>query len=318
MSQQRVYGPNGLTTSPLCFGTMQFGGRASEAQSAEMYAACREAGINFFDTAWVYTEGRSEDILGRLIAPERDDIILVTKAGAEGGCSPKNIRSQLEQSLTRMKLDYTDIFFLHRFDDDVPLEDTYKEVHALKQEGKFHHLGVSNYAAWQIMKAQGLAKAHGFPEIEILQPMYNLVKRQAEVEILPMAEAENIGVISYSPLGGGLLTGKYASIAPSDEAGRLGWDPKYKARYAQDWMHQAAANLQLIGSEFGYDPIALAVAWVAAHSGITAPIISARTADQLRPSLGAMDVKMDDALYAALSALVPTPPPATDRLEEQS
>jgi len=214
MSQQRVYGPNGLTTSPLCFGTMQFGGRASEAQSAEMYAACREAGINFFDTAWVYTEGRSEDILGRLIAPERDDIILVTKAGAEGGCSPKNIRSQLEQSLTRMKLDYTDIFFLHRFDDDVPLEDTYKEVHALKQEGKFHHLGVSNYAAWQIMKAQGLAKAHGFPEIEILQPMYNLVKRQAEVEILPMAEAENIGVISYSPLGGGLLTGKYASTAP--------------------------------------------------------------------------------------------------------
>ena len=196
MSQQRVYGPNGLTTSPLCFGTMQFGGRASEAQSAEMYAACREAGINFFDTAWVYTEGRSEDILGRLIAPERDDIILVTKAGAEGGCSPKNIRSQLEQSLTRMKLDYTDIFFLHRFDDDVPLEDTYKEVHALKQEGKFHHLGVSNYAAWQIMKAQGLAKAHGFPEIEILQPMYNLVKRQAEVEILPMAESENICVIS--------------------------------------------------------------------------------------------------------------------------
>ena len=318
MSQQRIYGPKGLKTSSLCFGTMQFGGRANETDSAKMYASCREAGINFFDTAWVYTEGRSEEILGRLIAPERDEIVLVTKAGAEGGCSPKTIRSQLQESLTRMKLDYTDIFFLHRFDDNVPLEKTYEEVNALKQEGKFHHLGVSNYAAWQVMKAQVLAKTHGFPKIEILQPMYNLVKRQAEVEILPMAEAEDIGVISYSPLGGGLLTGKYNSTAPAEDAGRLGWDPKYTARYAQSWMHEAAARLQSLGADYGYSPISLAVAWVAAHSGVTAPIISARSAEQLRPSLASMDIKMDDQLYAKLSELAPTPPPATDRLEEQA
>ena len=154
----------------------------------------------------------------------------MTKAGAVGGSSKKNIRSQLETSLSRLEQDYTDIFFLHRFDDNTPLEETFEALAQLKEEGKFFHLGVSNFSAWQVMKAQGLALRHGFPLVELLQPMYNLVKRQAEVELLPMALSENLGVISYSPLGGGLLTGKYADKSdPSD--GRLSWDKKYAARY---------------------------------------------------------------------------------------
>jgi aryl-alcohol dehydrogenase-like predicted oxidoreductase len=280
-----------------------------------MYDACRQAGINFFDTAYVYTEGRSEEILGKLISTEREDLVLVTKAGAVGGSSARNIREQLDISLTRLNQDYTDIFFLHRFDDDVPLEETFAELAKLKEQGKFYHLGVSNFAAWQVMKAQGVANLKGYPRIEILQPMYNLVKRQAEVEILPMAAAEDIAVISYSPLGGGLLTGKYRGGIIGE--GRFSWDEKYAARYGQDWMHKAATSLSEIADEAGVAPPALAVAWVAKHPAITAPIISARNLDQLAPSLEAAMITINADMYAQLNALVPTPPPATDRLEEQ-
>ena len=315
MTGKYSFGPHHLRQSGLCFGTMQFGAGASKSDSAAMYSACREAGINFFDTAYVYNEGRSEEILGTLIAKEREDIILVTKAGAVGGSSAKNIRSQLETSLTRMNQDYTDIFFLHRFDDDVPLEETFAELAALKEEKKYFQLGVSNFAAWQVMKAQGVAKLHGYPAIDILQPMYNLVKRQAEVEILPMAAGEHIAVISYSPLGGGLLTGKYRGGIAGE--GRFSWDEKYALRYGQDWMHQAANSLSEIAAELGTNPAALAVAWVAKDPTITAPIISARNIEQLAPSLAAADITLDGDIYARLNALVPTPPPATDRLEEQ-
>ncbi|MGB1933831.1 MAG: aldo/keto reductase [Candidatus Puniceispirillaceae bacterium] len=315
MTGKYSFGPHHLRPSGLCFGTMQFGAGASKSDSAAMYSACREAGINFFDTAYVYNEGRSEEILGALIAKEREDIILVTKAGAVGGSSAKNIRSQLETSLTRMNQDYTDIFFLHRFDDDVPLEETFAELAALKEEKKYFQLGVSNFAAWQVMKAQGVARLHGYPAIDILQPMYNLVKRQAEVEILPMAAGEHIAVISYSPLGGGLLTGKYRGGIAGE--GRFSWDEKYALRYGQDWMHQAANSLSEIAAELGTNPAALAVAWVAKNPAITAPIISARNIEQLAPSLAAGDITLDSDIYARLNALVPTPPPATDRLEEQ-
>ena len=315
MVSTRSFGPQNLAASGLCFGTMQFGAGASPEDSAAMYAACRDAGINFFDTAYVYTQGRSEEILGTLIAKERADIILVTKAGAEGGCSAKNIRTQLEASLTRLNQDYTDIFFLHRFDDKVPLEQSFAELAALKEQGKFYHLGVSNFAAWQVMKAQGIANLHGYPAIEILQPMYNLVKRQAEVEILPMAAAEELAVISYSPLGGGLLTGKYRGGIAAE--GRFSWDQKYATRYGQDWMHQAANQLFEIAAEVGTAPAALAVAWVAKNPAITAPIISARNIEQLAPSLAATEIHLEESVYARLNALVPTPPPATDRLEEQ-
>lgn len=315
MTGKYSFGPHHLRPSGLCFGTMQFGAGASKSDSAAMYSACREAGINFFDTAYVYNEGRSEEILGTLIAKEREDIILVTKAGAVGGSSAKNIRSQLETSLTRMNQDFTDIFFLHRFDDDVPLEETFAELAALKEEKKYFQLGVSNFAAWQVMKAQGVARLHGYPAIDILQPMYNLVKRQAEVEILPMAAGEHIAVISYSPLGGGLLTGKYRGGIAGE--GRFSWDEKYALRYGQDWMHQAANSLSEIAAELGTNPAALAVAWVAKNPAITAPIISARNIEQLAPSLAAGDITLDSDIYARLNALVPTPPPATDRLEEQ-
>ena len=220
--------------------------------------------------------------------------------------------------MKRLKQDYVDVFFLHHWDDNVPLEETFETLKELKEEKKFFQLGVSNFSAWQVMKAELIAKKYDFPSIDILQPMYNLVKRQAEVEILPMARSENIGVISYSPLGGGLLTGKYSddSSVNKNSSGRLHDNAKYKTRYGQQWMFESALSLKNLAQELNYNPISLAVAWVSHNDAITAPIISARNLKQLKPSLESVNIILDDENYKLISDISPTPPPATDRLEE--
>ena len=301
---------SGKDVSRYSFGCMQFGGGADEAESAAMYAACRDVGISFFDTAYGYTEGRSETYLGRFIAEERDDIFVATKC-AYTGATPAEIDAQIAESRKRLGIEVIDLLYLHRWDDAVPLEQTLGALAGPVSEGTVRHVGVSNYASWQVMKARFMAQEMGF-DIVALQPMYNLVKRQVEVEILPMAQSEGFAVCPYSPLGGGLLTGKYRGGG----TGRLTEDPRYAARYAPDWMTEAASALAALGEEIGVSPATLAVAWVARHPGVYGPIISARTVGQLAPSLDAIAFELDDALYARLSALSPTPPPATDRIEE--
>jgi aryl-alcohol dehydrogenase-like predicted oxidoreductase len=303
---------NGAAATSFCFGTMQFGAGSDETQSAAVFDQCRTAGINFFDSAWNYNEGRSETILGKLAAKDRADLILTTKGVQIGGASRANILKQFNDSLTRLNSDYVDVYFLHVFDDNTPLEETFETLAELKQAGKITHIGVSNYAAWQVMKAQAVCAKLGI-RIDLIQPMYNLVKRQAEVEILPMCRAEDIAVTPYSPLGGGLLSGKYAGGTAN---GRIEQNKMYAERYSPEWMRTAAANLSKLAAELGTSPITLAVQWVAANPAITAPIISGKTPEQLAPSLAAYQNPLDPETYAALSALTPTPAPATDRLEE--
>ncbi len=303
---------DGTPISRFCFGTMQWGGKADAVDSRAMYEACRKQGINFFDTAHGYTGGASETLLGQFIAEERDEIFVATKCASTGDCRPEAIRRDFDESLTRLGMDQVDLIYMHRWSDEVPLEAVYEVLAEWVQAGKVRHIGVSNYAAWQVMKAQAVAETLGLT-IAMLQPMYSLVKRQVEVEILPMAVSEGMAVVPYSPLGGGLLTGKYAGKAE----GRLTHDPMYKERYGVEWMHKAATEISSIATELGTSPITLAVAWVAVNLGITAPIISASSATQLQPSLDAMNFELSDTLYARLSALTPRPAPATDRLEEQ-
>ena len=304
--------PDGTLASRFAFGTMQFGGRADAAQSAEIYDACRAAGITHFDTAWVYTEGRSEEILGDLIKAERDQLIIASKVGYTGGAGAENMQAQFDTSRRRLGLDCIDILYLHRFDPDTDLRETLTWFGSRKEAGDIRYIGLSNFAAWQVMKAQMLGADLGFAT-DILQPMYSLVKRQAEVEILPMCADQDIAIAPYSPLGGGLLTGKYISGGE----GRLSEDTRYNSRYGQAWMHDTAKELSKLAEAHGVSPATLAVAWVAAHPCTPMPIISGRTAEQIAPSLAALDFKMDAALYEQISALSPRPAPATDRLEEQ-
>ncbi|MFN0113923.1 MAG: aldo/keto reductase [Paracoccaceae bacterium] len=303
--------PDGAPLSRFCFGAMQFGGKADEAASRGMYDAARAAGINFFDTARAYTGGASETLLGQFAGPERDRVFIASKANFTLGSGREAIRASVQESRTRLGMDRIDLYYLHRWDGSVPLDETFAALGQEQSAGRIGAIGVSNFTAWQVMKAEAVAQSLGLT-IAMLQPMYNLLKRQAEVEILPMAISEDFGVASYSPLAGGLLSGKYAGGA----RGRVSDDPMYRARYAPGWMHDAALSLAGIGALIGVHPATLAVAWAARHPGITAPIVSARSAEQLAPSLAALDFAMDDALYARLSALSPAPPPATDRLEE--
>ncbi|MDA7428553.1 aldo/keto reductase [Primorskyibacter aestuariivivens] len=301
---------NGTAISRFAFGCMQFGGKADEAASREMFEACITAGINHFDTAHAYTEGRSEEFLGRFCT-NRDATFIATKANFPGGASRANIFNSIDESCARLKMDVIDLYYLHRWDDDTPLEESFETLAELQAQGRIRYVGVSNYAAWQVMKAESVAAEFG-TQIDAIQPMYNLVKRQAEVELLPMCASEGIVAFPYSPLGGGLLTGKYAR----GESGRHSHDAMYAKRYDVDWMKETAGALADLAKELGTSPATLAVAWAARHPAGPRPILSARSVEQLQPSLDGMRYDMDDALYARISALSPTPPPATDRLEE--
>ena len=317
-------GRTGIKVSPLCFGTMSFGGDADEAESARMYAACRELGINFFDCADAYSKGKAESILGKLIASERDDLVITTKCfnptsgdvNARGG-NRRHISRAVEASLARLGTDRVEVLFMHRWDPVTPLEETLRALEDLVRAGKVLHLGASNYSAWQVAKGLGISERRGWARFDVIQPMYSLVKRQVESEILPLAHSEELAVITYSPVGGGLLSGKYAPGVRPD-TGRIISDKSYATRYGEEWVFETAGAFTGLAQEKGVHPVSLAVAWAAGHPDVTCPIIGARSLEQLGPSLDSLGIDMTAELRAEVSALSRTPPPATDRLEEQS
>jgi aryl-alcohol dehydrogenase-like predicted oxidoreductase len=234
----------------------------------------------------------------------------------DGGGSRRHLAASLEASLRRLNTDHLDIYFLHRFDEQTPFEETLSALDDVVAQGKVRYIGCSNFAAWQIAKALGVSAVNGWSPFHCVQPMYNLVKRQAEVEILPLAESENLGVISYNPLGGGILSGKYGKDRQAEQ-GRLTGDDMYRKRYSEQWMYDAAMKFTHFAADNGYHPVGLAVAWAAHHPAITAPIMGARNVKQLQDSLQAADIEMSPELYNEVCRLTPTPPPATDRSESQ-
>ena len=320
----KILGKTGIEVSELCLGTMSFGGQADEKESAKIFKQCRDAGINFFDCANVYEKGESETILGKLIQGNRNDLVITSKAyfptsndvNARGG-TRKHIMTAINESLNRLNTDYIDIYFLHRFDDLTPIEETLRVLEDLVKSGKVLYLGASNFAAWQIAKAVGISEKNCWNRFECIQPMYNLVKRQAEVEIFPMAVSENIGVINYSPTGGGLLSGKYAGIK-RPKIGRLIENKMYEARYNDSKMFDVAEKFATLSKKLGYSPISLAIAWAKSHPAVTAPIIGGRNTEQLKDSINSLKIEMTSELREKISNISIDPPPATDRNEENT
>lgn len=320
----RDLGRTGVRVSELCFGTMAFGGDADESTSAALFARCRDEGVNFFDCANVYAAGRSEAILGALAESCRDELVLTTKAyfptvkddPNARGASRRHLIQAVEASLRRLRTDRIDLYFVHRFDERTRLEETLRALDDLVRAGKVVYLGASNFAAWQVARALGLSARNGWAPFACIQPMYNLLKRQAEVELLPMSACEGLAVTPYSPLAGGLLTGKYEGKAPAAH-GRLVENAMYAERYGAAGTRDTVRRFVDFARTRGYDPASLAVAWVASHPAVTAPIIGARDPVQLEASLRSVDIDMTDALRTEIGALAPAPPPATDRTEER-
>jgi len=322
--EHRPLGRTGIRVSALCLGTMAFGGDADEAESARMYAAARDAGVDFVDTADVYNAGRSEEVVGRLIAHERDAIVLTSKVfGRTGpgvndrGLSRRHIVRAVEASLRRLGTDRLDVYFVHQIDRETPMEETLRALDDLVRRGLVLYPAVSNWAAWQIAKALGVSAREGLARFEVIQPMYNLVKRQVEVEILPLAASEGLGVIPYSPLAAGLLLGRYPR-GERVEQGRLVQNPMYAKRYARELGSDVAERFVAFARERGVHPATLAVAWAGSHPAVTAPIVGARSAEQLAPSLAAGTFEMTPELRAEIAALTPPVPPAHDRAEESA
>ncbi|MBB6669447.1 aldo/keto reductase [Cohnella nanjingensis] len=318
----KTVGKTGIQVSELCFGTMSFGGNADRETSKQLFHRCLDKGINFFDTANVYSGGVSEEILGELIAGNRDELVLTSKAGFPfgddvnaRGSSRRHLSLSVEQSLKRLRTDRIEFYFIHRFDSLTAIEETVRTLDDLRRQGKILYPAVSNWAAWQIAKALGISARESLASFALVQPMYNLVKRQAEVEILPLAESEQLGVISYSPLGGGLLTGKYG-VGKRPESGRLIEQANYTKRYEDDINYAIADRFSAYSREQDIHPATLAVAWVLGHPAITAPIIGARSVEQLEPSLAAVDLAFTETQRKEITALSIDPPPATDRSEE--
>ena len=320
----RTLGRTGVKVSRIALGTMSFGGDADESTAKKIWMAARDAGVNLIDTADVYNHGRSEEIVGRLMDSDRDDIVLATKGyfptGKDvnaRGSSRFHIVRAVEASLKRLATDRIDIYYLHRFDDVTDIGESLRALDDLVRAGKILYPACSNFAAWQIAHALGVCAQRNLAPFVAVQPMYNLVKRQVEVEILPMAQALGLAVIPYSPTGGGLLTGKYGAGKKPD-SGRVLDNKMYATRYGNEGYYAVADSFTAVANELGHHPATLAVAWVASHPGVTSVLVGGRDPAQLAPSLAAISLELDAATRARISALSPEPPPATDRNEEKT
>ena len=317
----KTMGETELEVSTLALGTMTFGDGADESACRDIYNAARDAGVTVFDCANVYASGRSEIILGSLAKDHRSDVILTSKAYYPMSDDPEvtglgkiALLKSIEASLNRLQTNYLDIFFLHSFDPLVPLEETFEALDQIIRQGKARYIGLSNFAAWQVMKAQRVAADVSDFQVGVIQPMYNLFKRQAETELFPMALSEGLGVFTYSPMAGGLLTGKYQ---PSQgDKGRFDQSAMYRDRYASDSSGSKVADFIDVANKFAVDPVHLAIAWSGCHAAVSAPLIGARTLTQLQRALGSVDLHVTEDMRTDLDQIFPPSPIATDRMEE--
>jgi aryl-alcohol dehydrogenase-like predicted oxidoreductase len=317
--EYRHLGRSGLKVSPLCLGTMMFGGPTDEPTAQRIIAKAREAGVNFIDTADAYTGGRSEEVTGRAISNQRDQWVLATKlanATGEGpnggGLSRKWVMRAIDASLRRLGTDYIDVYYLHKEDLGTPLDETVRAIGDLVRAGKIRYFGVSNYKSWRVAEICNICDRLGIDRPVVSQPYYNAMNRMPEVEHLPACAHYGLGVVSYSPLARGVLTGKYApdAVAPADSrAGRKDrrmlqaeWRPE-SLRLAQEIKQHAEARGMTAGQ--------FAVRWVLNNTLVTGTIAGPRTEAQWDDYVGALDHAFTAEDEALIDRLVPPGHPST-------
>jgi aryl-alcohol dehydrogenase-like predicted oxidoreductase len=306
-------GNTGLMVSELCLGCMTFGQEANEKTSREIVGRFLDAGGNFLDTADVYSNGVSEEITGRALRGVREDVVLATKVRfpmGEGpndvGLSRKHIMQCCEDSLRRLGTDYIDLYQAHCWDAATPLEETLSALTDLVRSGKVRYIGVSNFTGWQLMESVCVSEANGFERFVCLQPQYSLVERNIEREILPDCVEEGLGVIPWSPLGGGFLSGKYRRDEEPPEGSRISEAVESMEEY---WDRRATernwATLDVVGrisEETGNSYAQISLNWLLRQDGVTAPIIGARMLEQLEDNIGASGWELTSEQVEELSA----------------
>ena len=315
--EYRALGKSGLRISVLTMGTMTFGGRGGFAQvgSTDVDQArrqvdmCLDAGINLIDTADVYSGGLAEDILGEVLRGRRDDVLVATKVRMtmgrgpnDAGLSRHHIITGCEASLRRLGTDHIDLYQVHEWDGQTPLEETLRALDMLVQSGKVRYIGASNYASWQLMKALGTAERLGLPQFVSQQIYYSLQGREAEYELVPLAVDQGLGILVWSPLAGGLLSGKY----------RRGQQPPEGSRHLTDWgeppvydtegLYDIIEVLVKIAEQRGVSAAQVALAYTLAKPAVTSLVIGARSDEQLADNLAAADLTLSGDERAQLNA----------------
>lgn len=282
-----------LQVSRLCMGTMTFGSQVDEAGSLAMVNMTLDAGINFFDTANVYNAGRSEEIMAKAMAGRRDKFVLATKVRGKMGDGPDEqglsraaILKQCDESLRRLKTDFIDVYYMHMQDHAVPIEESLEALESLVKAGKVRYPAVSNFGAWQILEMQHTAAANAWTPVHICQPMYNLVARNIEAELLPMAQKHDVSTFVYNPLAGGLLTGKHVSNE-AIKGSRFDGNKMYRDRYWYDEQFEAVTELSFAAGESGRSLISIALNWILHHTTATGLILGASQMRHLTANIAA-------------------------------
>jgi len=321
--EQRFLGRTGLRVSEFCLGAMTFGRESTEQVSVQMADHFVEQGGNFIDTADVYGNGTSEQIVGRwLKGKRRDDFVIATKVRFPMGDGPndiglsrKHILSGVENSLRRLNTDYIDIYQVHCWDSATPLEETLNTLDGLVRSGKVRYLGASNFAGYQLQKAIDISRYMGWEQFMCLQPLYNLLDRELEWELLPVCQNEGVGIIPWSPLRGGWLAGKYrrGTDAPIDGTRVKAATEK---NWGESWPHYANERtwcvldaLFAVAEEVGKTPAQVALNWVLHRPGVTAPIIGVRTMEQLEDNLRTLGWSLTPEQTTALDRASDVPLP---------
>ncbi|MGG3885291.1 aldo/keto reductase [Brevibacillus panacihumi] len=302
-------GNSGLHVSALGIGTNSFGGRADEAASTAIIDAALDGGINFIDTANIYTGTESERIIGKALEGRRHDVVLATKAGLvkgegvnERGSSRYHLQKELEGSLKRLRTDYVDLYQIHTFDPNTPLEETLRALDDMVRSGKVRYIGASNYFAWEVMKALGISELKGLNRFVSLQVSYSLADRTPEREMIPLCLDQGLGIIPYYPLAGGILTGKYTSADQGPAGSRLEKEPRFARFLGQDKI-QLGQQVADLAKELGMAPSVLSIAWLMNKPAVSTVIVGASRVEQLAANLESASVELDSATMNRLDEL---------------
>lgn len=306
----RLLGRSGLRVSVIGLGTNQFGGKVDDAGVERIIHHALDAGVNFIDTADIYTGGRSEETIGRAIKRRRSEAILATKVGSKTGDGPNDagasrhrIVAGVEASLRRLNTDYIDLYQIHRFDPHTPFEETMRALDDLVRSGKVRYIGASNYTAWQLCRANDVAEMQGGTPFVSIQPHYHMLERGIEAELIPYCQAMNIGIIPYYPLAGGFLTGKY-KLGEAPPKGSRGETSSYVQRYFTPRNFAIVEKLETFAKEHGRTLAELAVAWLMARPQVSSVITGVTSVEQLDANMRAADWDLTPEDTAAIDAIL--------------
>ncbi len=299
--EHRALGRTGAQVSALCLGCMNFGWGTEEKESTEIIHRALELGLNFLDTADVYGKGASEEITGRAIAGRRDEVFLATKGFnrmGEGpndwGASRLHIMRAVEDSLRRLQVEHIDLYQIHRPQSSVPIDETLRALDDLIRQGKIRYIGTSTYAAWQLVESFWQSEKLGLNRFSCEQPPYNLLDRRIERELLPVARLYGVGVIPWSPLAGGMLSGKYRRDQDAPAGSRYEGGKFRNGQQVPEAAWKIIEGVRSLAEEKGVAMDALALSWVLSRPGVTSPIIGPRTMEQFEANMRALDVKITD------------------------